>query len=101
MCTNSWTVYIIETEQSTLYTGITTDVERRFQEHLDMFNGKRSAKGAKYFRRAKPLKIVYAETCANRSEATKREAAIKRMTKAKKVALIADHPASPIPSLYP
>lgn len=80
---------MIQTAQSTLYTGITTDVERRFQEHLDMFNGKKSAKGAKYFRRTKPLEVVYTEPCANRSEATKREAAIKRLTKAKKQQLIA------------
>lgn len=90
MCNKKWYVYIIQTAQSTLYTGITTDVARRFQEHLDMSEGKKAAKGAKYFRRTKPIKVVYAESCADRSEATKREAAIKRLTKAKKERLIAD-----------
>lgn len=88
MCTKNWYVYIIQTESATLYTGITTDVARRFDEHLDTFYGRASAKGAKYFRRTKPIEVVYRETCANRSVASKREAAIKRMTKAQKVALI-------------
>lgn len=88
MCTKNWYVYIIQTEIPTLYTGITTDVERRFAEHLDMFNGKPSAKGAKYFRRTKPIEVVYRERCENRSEASKREAAIKRMKTAQKQSLI-------------
>jgi len=84
----NWYVYIIQTESSTLYTGITTDVSRRFGEHLDIFNGVRTAKGAKYFRRSKPVAVVHQEIFDNRSDASKREAAIKRMTKAKKSALI-------------
>lgn len=85
---SSWYVYMIRTETLTLYTGITTNVERRFAEHLAMFEGDGPAKGAKYFRRTKPVEVVYIEICENRSEASKREAAIKRMTKIQKQALV-------------
>ena len=79
-----WFVYIVRTHCNTLYTGITTDVERRFGEHEACFNGV-SKKGAKYFRGRKPKEVVYREVCENRSIATKRECEIKKMsTMAKK-----------------
>ena len=83
-----WFVYIILTSQHSLYTGITKDLERRFQEHVDTANGKPKAKGAKFFRRARPLKIVYAEQLADRSLASKREAEIKSMSSQQKQELI-------------
>jgi putative endonuclease len=79
-----WEVYIIETESGTLYTGITNDLDRRFANHL---NGD---KGAKFFRFGAPKKIVFRESHSNRSEATKREIEIKKMSKSQKLALIKD-----------
>ncbi len=63
-------VYIIECEDGSLYTGITTNVERRFSEH-------KKGTGGRYTRARKPLRVVYSETQTNRSEALKREAEIK------------------------
>jgi putative endonuclease len=76
---SEWFVYIIATEKDRLYTGITTDVERRFKEH----SGEKP-RGAKYFRSDKPQKIVYVEACKNRSEALIKEAQIKRLSRLQK-----------------
>ena len=78
----NWKLYIIETECGRLYTGVTTDLERRFGEH------KASKKGAKFFRGAVPKKIVYALGQLSRSEALKREAFIKKLPRKKKLELI-------------
>jgi len=77
-----WQLYIIRCSDDSLYTGITTDLERRFEQHL-------SGKGAKYFNGRKPLEIVYRESCADRAEASRREAVIKRLSRREKLALIA------------
>lgn len=77
-----WTVYIIESEQGLLYTGITTEPARRFREHA-------SGKGARWFRGRVPRRFVYLEPCADRAEASRREAAIKRLSKSAKLALAA------------
>lgn len=74
----TWYVYILKCSDSTLYTGVTTDIERRFREH------KEGKTGAKYTRGRFPLEVVYTETCASRSEAQKREAVIKKLTKKEK-----------------
>lgn len=84
----TWYVYIVQTSQERLYTGITTDVERRFQQHLDVYQSRPNAKGAKYFRGHEPVAVVYTETCLDRSAASQRENAIKRMSRAQKMALI-------------
>jgi putative endonuclease len=68
---NTWWVYMIETEKGALYTGITTDVRRRFEQH-------QTKKGAKYFYQDKPIRIVYQEMFACRSSASKREYEIKQ-----------------------
>jgi putative endonuclease len=68
---------MLECADKSLYTGITTNLERRLAEHAD-------GKGAKYTRGRGPFRLVYSETCAGRAEATRREAAIKLMAKAKK-----------------
>lgn len=78
---NHWIVYLIETDAG-LYCGITTDMTRRYQQHC---NGT----GAKFFRRAKPVRIVYTETQPDRSTASKREYAIKQLRRDQKLALIA------------
>jgi putative endonuclease len=63
-----------------LYTGITTDISRRLKEH----NAK---KGAFYTQNKTPVKLVYQEVMASQSEARKREAQIKRLTRKEKLAL--------------
>jgi putative endonuclease len=77
-----WMVYIICCDDSTLYTGVTTDLERRFREHRD------HPRGAKYFNGRKPLEVVYSETGHTRSSACKREAAIKKLSRDEKLCLI-------------
>ncbi len=80
-----WEVYIIETASGKLYTGITTNLDRRFAAHL---NGK---KGARFFRFSKPRSILFREKHPNRSKATKREIAIKKMTRQEKLKLISQN----------
>jgi putative endonuclease len=82
---NQWEVYIIETESGKLYTGITNDISRRFAQHQNQ------NKGARFFHFSNAVKIVYREPHANRSEASKREAAIKRMSRSNKLELIECH----------
>jgi len=79
----NWHVYIIETDDHFYYTGISTDIEKRFTQHA---NGK----GAKFFNLHAPLKIVYSENDHTRSSASKREAEIKNLTKKEKIKLIED-----------
>lgn len=78
-----WFVYMIQATDGSLYTGITTDVQRRFSEHL---SGKQ---GAKYFKGRKPEKVVYVEAGHNRSSASRRESEIKRFRREQKLALVA------------
>ena len=85
---SGWFLYLIEDEKGRFYAGITTDVERRFQEHCDVFAGVSAAKGAKFFRSARPLRVVYREACASRAEASRRERALKALPKSRKIALI-------------
>jgi len=78
----NWSVYIIESDDSSYYTGITTDVERRFDEHRS------GSLGAKFFNGRKPLKVVYQEDGHTRSTASKREAEIKKLSRLQKIALL-------------
>lgn len=78
----NWFVYMIRSDDGSLYTGVTTDVERRFAEHS---NGKR---GARFFQGRKPLEVVYTESGHTRSTACKREAEIKKLNRLQKVALV-------------
>jgi len=83
-----WFVYMIETADGKLYTGISTDIERRFRDHTA---GK---SGARFFRTTSPVRVVWQEKQPNRSLATKREIAIKKLSRQQKLALIARPPAS-------
>ncbi len=76
-----WYLYILRCGDGTLYTGITTDVEKRLEVH-------RTGKGAKYTRGRGPLELVYREVCGSHSDALKREAAIKRLSREEKDGLI-------------
>lgn len=75
-------VYILRCKDDTLYTGITTDTERRLREH-------NSGTGAKYTSSRAPLTLVYREAQPDRSAALRREVAIKRMKREAKLQLIA------------
>ncbi|HBG06599.1 MAG: endonuclease [Geobacteraceae bacterium GWC2_58_44] len=77
----NWHVYIILCSDDTLYTGITTDIERRMREHA---NGR----GAKYFRGREPKQLLYLESGHDRSTASKREMSIKGMKRADKQLMI-------------
>ena len=77
-----WFVYIIHCSDQSFYTGITTDVARRFEQHAVL-------KGAKYFRGRRPLQVVYLETGHNRSSAAKRENEIKKISRKEKWRIIA------------
>ena len=77
-----WEVYIIQTKSGKLYTGITRDFKRRFVAHQQQKNG------ARFFNFSTPDKVLFREPHPNRSEATKREIAIKKMTREEKLALI-------------
>ena len=81
----NWSVYIIESDDHSYYTGITTDVARRFEEHSV------GRLGAKFFNGRKPVKVVFQEAGHTRSSASKREAEIKKLTRLQKQAFIAGH----------
>ncbi len=76
-----WTVYMLRCGDGTLYTGATCDLPRRLEAH-------RSGKGAKYTRSRPPVELVYREEAPDKSAALRREAAIKRLDRRKKLALI-------------
>jgi putative endonuclease len=78
-----WSVYVIRCRDRSLYTGIATDVARRFAEHQ-----KGGGKGAKYLSGRGPLRLVFQHTVGSRSRALKVEYRIKRLTKAKKERLV-------------
>ena len=78
---NSWKLYILRCGDGSLYTGITTHVEKRLKAH-------QSGKGAKYTRGRGPLELVYSEECGDHSAALKRELEIKRLTREQKEILI-------------
>ena len=78
----TWIVYILECSDSSLYTGITNDMERRLEEHG-------TGRGAKYTKQRRPLRVRYTEDQGTKSAALKREAAIKSLDRSEKLALIA------------
>jgi len=78
----SWFTYIVQCNDGTLYTGITTDIQRRLTQH----NSNRL--GARYTRARRPVTLAHLETCETRSEAAKREHKIKQLNLRKKRTLI-------------
>ncbi len=75
-------VYILKCADGSLYTGITNDIEKRLRDHNT------SKTGAKYTKSRRPVKLLYQEKQNGRSKALKREAAIKRLARTKKLELI-------------
>jgi len=79
----TWFLYLIRCNNKSLYTGITTDVDRRFQEHQS-----NSPLAAKYLRGKGPLELVFQTEVGNRSKASIAEAEVKKRSKIDKEALI-------------
>jgi putative endonuclease len=77
-----WYVYILRCRDDSLYTGVTTDLVRRLNEHNSR------GKGARYTRYRQPVILVYAEQVVSREEACRREVQIKRMARPGKLQLI-------------
>jgi len=78
---SKWYLYLLRCRDGSLYCGITTDVEKRLEQH-------RSGKGAKYTRGRGPLELVYTEECAYHSAALKRELTVKALPREEKLKLI-------------
>ena len=76
----NWYMYILECQDGALYTGITDDIQRRFEEHS-------TKKGGHYTSCNLPVRIIYSEIFLNKFEAAKREKQIKGWTRVKKLAL--------------
>ncbi|CAA0115024.1 GIY-YIG nuclease family protein [Zhongshania aliphaticivorans] len=79
----AWWVYMVRSRSGKLYTGISTDPERRFREHCG-----EGGRGARFFRGDPAEAIVYREPAENRSVASQREAAIKKLRRSEKESLI-------------
>ena len=79
---HEWHVYILRCADGTLYTGVAADVSARFQRHA-------SGRGARYTRGRGPLTLVHVEQAGSKGDALRREAAIRRLGRAGKEALIA------------
>lgn len=80
---NNWFLYLIRCKHGRLYTGITTDVERRFEEHKSSNN-----KGSKYLRGKAPLELVMKKKIGGKGMALKIEAKVKKLSKVKKELLV-------------
>jgi putative endonuclease len=76
-----WLVYLLRCADGSLYTGITNDLPQRLEAH-------QSGKGARYTRARLPVELIYSEPAPDRSAATKRETAIKGLSRVKKLALV-------------
>jgi len=77
-----WFVYIIRAGDGTLYTGISTDVQRRLKQHCG------SPRGSRYLRGRQPLEVVYTESHADRGSAQQRESVIKKYSRKRKLRLV-------------
>jgi len=81
----AWQVYILRCADGTLYTGATNDLERRLGRH-------RAGQGSRYTRSRLPVRLVFRQGVRNRSAALRREATIKRLSRAEKLRLIRSQP---------
>ena len=86
----TWYTYFVRCNDNSVYAGITTELARRVDEHNS------SVLGAKYTRNKRPVSLVYFETSESRSQASKKEYALKRLTKKQKEHLIKTFPAERI-----
>ena len=80
-----WYLYVVKCSDNTLYTGVTTDLNRRIKEHNV------SPRGAKYTRTRRPVELVYSYSYLSRSQAQRAEYKFKRLSKKQKLDVIHDH----------
>jgi putative endonuclease len=80
---NKWSLYIIKTRLNTLYTGISTDVDRRFKEHSGT-----SKRAARYLRGKGPLELVWHQAVGSKSDALVLEYQVKKLNRRQKLSLI-------------
>ena len=80
----AWLLYVLKCRDNTLYTGITIDVSRRVQQH-------NSGSASRYTRSRLPVKLIFSEPCRNRSQALKKEYAMKRLSRKKKEEYLRDN----------
>ena len=85
MVESNWKLYMIRCGNGHLYTGVTTDIERRLKEHQAG-----GIKAAKFLRGKGPLALAYSENVGNRSEALKREISVKKLSRQQKLLMIAE-----------
>ena len=83
----TWYLYILRCCDGSLYTGITTDVQKRLKAH-------RTGRGAKYTRGRGPLELVYQECCGSHSQALRRELEMKALPREKKLCILSEYEAS-------
>ena len=81
----SWICYLLQCADNTLYCGITNDLDKRLAAH-------NAGEGAKYTRGRTPVKLLYCETCTDKSAALKRERLVKRMPRSEKLKLCGGAP---------
>jgi putative endonuclease len=79
----SWSVYLLRCADGTLYTGIARDLQRRLRQHNGQLAG-----GPRYTRGRRPVELLWSASAADRSAALQREAAIKRLSRARKLQLV-------------
>lgn len=89
---DAWLLYILRCFDGSLYTGITKDVDRRVDQH-------NAGKASRYTRSRRPVRVIYQEPHTTRSLALKREAAVKRMSRAEKESLIKANKATQLPGI--
>jgi len=83
---NQWYVYMLRCADGSLYTGVSTDPQRRLREHNGEIKG-----GARYTRARRPVTLVWQEEQADRSSACKREVAVKALRRTAKLKLVAQY----------
>ena len=76
-----WFLYILKCSDGSFYTGVTTDIDRRFREHQE-------GKASRYTRTRRPVVLIYQEKCGTRSRSLARECAIKSLNRRRKEELI-------------
>lgn len=81
-----WFVYLVRCADDSLYTGVTTDLARRLRQHNGEIVG-----GAGYTRGRRPVDLVWSEACSDRSDAQRREYAVRRSPRAEKLRLAASY----------
>ena len=82
MAEEAWAVYLLRCADGSLYTGVARDLARRLRQHNGELVG-----GAQYTRGRRPVKLLWSESCPDRSTAQRREAAIKKLTRREKLSL--------------